>query len=89
MLYPGFFESSDSESDTYVVSPPYSSLSESDSYSLSQSQIDLLFDGGEDEQADEPANIAPPTIGDTAELPSLGDLSATIEELSVIYGHSF
>ena len=82
MLYPGFFESSDSESDTSVVSPPYSSLSDSDSYSLSQSQIDLLFDDGEDEQADEPANIAPPTIGDTAELPSLGDLSATIEELS-------
>ena len=82
MLYPGFFESSDSESDTSVVSPPCSSLSESDSYSLSQSQIDLLFDDGDDEQADEPANIAPPAIGDTAELPSLGDLSATIEELS-------
>ena len=79
MLYPGFFESSDSESDTSVVLPPYSSLSESNSYSLSQSQIDLLFDDGEDE----PANIAPPAIGDTAELPSLGDLSATIEELSV------
>ena len=79
LFCPGFFESSGGESDTSVISPPCSSLSLSDSCSLSQSQIDLLFDNDED---DEPADTAPPAVGDISELPSLGDLSATIGELS-------
>ena len=84
--FPGWYDS-DSDACSFE-SPPFRLLGMSSSSSLSPSEIDLLFNDTDDEQislvGNELANTLPSAIGQAniSELPSLGDLSATIGELS-------